>query len=72
MKCERPKNALIAQNSHADRNFSYFIPVTPEMVGKPCELVVLAFDPENLGFTPDLWLTAYPIPFQEKTLILTE
>ncbi len=42
------------------------------MVGKPCELVVLAFDPENLGFTPDLWLTAYPIPFQEKTLILTE
>jgi hypothetical protein len=55
-----------------DGNFSYFIPVTPDWAGKRCEVVVLGLDPQNLGFTPDVWLTAYPIPRQEKTLILAE
>lgn len=58
--------------SQTDRNYSYFIPVTPDMPGKPCEIVVLAFDSQHLDFTPDVWLTAYPIPYQEKTLTLSE
>jgi hypothetical protein len=58
--------------SQADRNYSYFIPVTREMLGKTCEVVVLAFDPKNLEFKPDVWLTAYPVPYQAKTLTLSE
>ncbi|MBM4156510.1 MAG: hypothetical protein FJ221_16000 [Lentisphaerae bacterium] len=55
-----------------DGNYSYFIPITPEILGKPCEIVVLAFDPKNLDFTPDVWLTAHPVPYQERTLTLSE
>ena len=55
-----------------EKNTSHFIPVTPEMIGKKCEVVVLGMDPKALDFTPDVWLTAYPIPYQQRTLILTE
>ncbi|MBK1855042.1 hypothetical protein JO972_08735 [Verrucomicrobiaceae bacterium 5K15] len=55
-----------------ESNVTYFIPVTPDMVGKKCEVVVLGLDPEHLDFTPEVWLTAYPIPLKEKTLILSE
>ena len=55
-----------------DRNYSYFIPVTPEMVGKACEVVVLAFDPQHLDINPDVWQTSGPDPYQSRTLILSE
>ncbi len=55
-----------------DGNYSYFMPLTAELLGKPCEVVVLAFDAQNLDFAPDVWLTAYPAPYREKTLILSE
>lgn len=47
--------------SRTDRNYSYFILVTRELLGKSCEVVVLGFDPKNLEFKPDVWLTAHPI-----------
>ena len=49
-----------------------FVPVTQDMLGKACEVVVLAFDPKNREFRPDVWLTAYPVPYHEKTLTLSE
>jgi hypothetical protein len=55
-----------------DRNYSYFIPVTPDMIGKPCEVVVLAFDPQHLDFKPDIWQTTGPDPYQSQILILAE
>ena len=58
--------------SRTDRNYSYFIPVTRDMLGKACEVVVLGFDSKNLDFKPDVWLTAYPVPYQAKTLTLSE
>jgi hypothetical protein len=41
------------------------------MIGKPLELVVLAFDKHNLDFTPSAWVTAYPAPMVKKQLELT-
>ena len=58
--------------SRTDRNYSYFVPVTPAMLDKTCEVVVLGFDSKNLDFKPDVWLTAYPVPYQAKTLTLSE
>lgn len=55
-----------------DRNTSHFIPITAEMIGKNCEVVVLAMDPKALDFTPDVWLTAYPAPYVKRTLTLSE
>ncbi|MBT8044662.1 MAG: DUF1080 domain-containing protein [Verrucomicrobiae bacterium] len=54
----------------SDQNYSFFIPVTPDMVGKKCEIVVLALDSENIDFTPDVWQTSYPTPYVKKTLVL--
>ncbi len=53
-------------------NYSYFIPVTPDMVGKSCELVVMGFDPKQLDFIPDVWQTTGADPYQSKTLILSK
>lgn len=41
------------------------------MLGKPCEMVVPAFDPKNLDFKPDVWQTTGPDPYQSKRLILS-
>jgi hypothetical protein len=53
-------------------NYTYFIPVTPEMVGKKCEVVVLGFDPAKTAFTPEVWQTVSATPWRAKTLILAE
>ena len=53
-------------------NYTFFIPVTPEMVGKKCEVVVLAFDPTKTDFTPEVWQTVSATPWESKTLILSE
>lgn len=54
-----------------DSHYTYYIPITKEIIDKPLELVVLAFDPENLDFTPSAWVTAYPAPMVKKQLVLT-
>ena len=58
--------------SQTDRNYSYFIPVTRDLLCKACKVVVLGFDPNILDFKQDVWLTAYPVPYQAKTLTLSE
>lgn len=53
-----------------DANYTYLIPVTGDMIGKACEVVVLGLDAKAPDFTPDLWLTAYPIPLAKRELVL--
>ncbi len=73
-----PANAWDTGNGRPDENFSYFFPVTPDMLGKTIDAVVLQFDSEGnpkipLGeFTSEVWITAYPIPYVTKQLILNE
>ena len=58
---------------------SYFFPVTDDMIGKKIDAVVLQFNSEDkrrkieLGkLTPEVWITAYPVPYKLKKLILEE
>lgn len=53
-----------------DKNYTYFIPVTPEMIGRKCEVVVLGLDEAHLDFQPEVWLTAYGKPSLLRTLTL--
>jgi len=55
-----------------DRNYTYFVPVTKDMVGKDIEVVVLRLDEKNLDFKPEVWITAYPILFEARELVLVE
>ena len=73
-----PSNAWETGNGRSDDNLSYFFPVTQEMIGKTIDAVVMQFESEGspkipLGqFSSEVWITAYPVPFTAKQLILTE
>ena len=57
-------------------NYTYYIPVTMDMEGKRIDVVVLGLgekmnQPECVkSIRPEIWLTAYPVPFQIKELVL--
>ena len=73
-----PSNTWDTGNSRPDDNLRYFFPITPEMIGKTIDAVVMQFESEGnpqipLGeFTSEVWLTAYPIPYVSKQLVLDE
>jgi len=73
-----PANPWETGNGHPDDNFSYFFPVTADMLGKSIDAVVLQFESEGnpkipLGqFSAEVWLTAYPIPYVSQQLVLEE
>jgi hypothetical protein len=52
-----------------DKNYTYYLPLTEDMKGKKIEAFVLGFN-DKISITPSVWLTAYPIPFETKTLQL--
>ena len=54
----------------SSRNYTYYIPVTPEMTGKKIDVVVLGLNREIEELKPEVWITAYPIPFVKKELVL--
>ena len=53
-------------------NYTFFFPLTPDMAGKKCEVVVLAFDPTKTAFTPEVWQTVSATPWETRTLILSK
>ena len=53
-----------------DSNYTYYFPLTDEMTGKTVEVVVLGLNSELTDLHPEVWITSYPIPFEEKELIL--
>ncbi len=72
-----PANPWEYGNRRATDGLSYFFPVTEAMVGKEIDAVVLQFDSEDkrrkveLGkLTPQAWITAYPVPYESKRLVL--
>jgi hypothetical protein len=65
-----PSNTWEYINSRSDKNYTYYIPVDKEDEGKPIEIFVLGFDEEHLDFKPEVWIAAYPIPYEKMTLKL--
>ena len=53
-----------------ESNYTYYFPVTKEMTGKTIEVVVLGLNNKIKDLHPEVWITAYPIPFKEKELVL--
>jgi hypothetical protein len=53
-----------------DSNYTYYFPLTDEMTGKTVELVVLGLNAEFNDLHPEVWITSYPTPFEEKELTL--
>ena len=52
-------------------NYTYFIPLEPELVGKPIDVYMLGNAAANLdGARCEIWLTAYPIPYAARSVTL--
>lgn len=51
-------------------NYTYYFPVTPDLLGAEAEAVVLLLRGGQPDVRPELWVTSYPRPFAERTLVL--
>ena len=67
-----PSNTWEYDNEERDSHYTYFFPLEENMAGKAIDVVVLVLDGGKNEFRPDVYLTAYPIPYAEKKLILYE
>lgn len=54
----------------SDSNYTYYFPLTDKMKGTPIEAVILVMKDGLSEFKPEVWITAYPIPYEKKELIL--
>jgi hypothetical protein len=59
------------QVAGSDRNYTYYVPLTKEMAGKKIEAFLLASD-KDIQIKPEVWITAYPAPYQAVDLTLYE
>ena len=67
-----PSNVWEFAGARSDSNYTYYVPLQKDWVGKKIDAVVLALNPEHLDLKPEVWLTAYPAPYKAKELILVE
>jgi hypothetical protein len=65
-----PANTWEVPVRKTDGNYTYFCPVTADMLGKKIDVVVLLLKDGKEDVKPEVWLTAYPAPYEEKALIL--
>ena len=53
-------------------NYTYYVPLTEGMKGAKIDAVVLGMPNGVDKFKPEVWITAYPAPFSQQLLTLTE
>ncbi|MGO9111086.1 MAG: hypothetical protein ACLP9L_17830 [Thermoguttaceae bacterium] len=65
-----PANAWEAPVRQTDSNYTYYVPATKDVVGKPIDVVVLVLADGINDFRPEAWITAYPVPLESHELVL--
>jgi len=53
-------------------NYTYYVPLTEDMKGAKIDAVVLGLKNGQYKFKPEVWITAYPVPFSERLLTLID
>ncbi len=53
-----------------ESNYTYYVPLTPDMVGAKIDAVVLVLKNGVSEFSPEVWVTAYPIPWEKKEILV--
>ncbi|MBC8004157.1 MAG: hypothetical protein H7X84_01685 [Verrucomicrobia bacterium] len=54
----------------SDKNYTYYFPLDQSFKGREIETFVLGFNSSQADLHPEVYITAYPIPFREKVLVL--
>ncbi|MFC2168856.1 hypothetical protein ACFLRW_07725, partial [Acidobacteriota bacterium] len=65
-----PSNTWEYLNARRDKNYTYYVPITREMIGTPVDVIVLAYNKEKIDLTPSVWQSAYPVPYEKIVLEL--
>jgi len=63
-----PSNTWEYPVRRVNGNYTYYIPVTPEMVGQKLDIVVLLLNGGNPDIRPEAWITGYPVPWEKRRL----
>jgi len=67
-----PSNTWEYYNVEMDSNYTYYFPLSKSMVGEKIEIFVLIHKNGFNEVRPEAWITAYPIPYSNRELILFE
>ncbi|MCF7975913.1 MAG: discoidin domain-containing protein, partial [Phycisphaerae bacterium] len=67
-----PSNTWEYPAQKRSSDYTYYVPLTEDMKDAKIDAVVLGLRGGQDKFNPDVWITAYPAPFSEQVLTLTE
>jgi hypothetical protein len=67
-----PSNTWEYYNVERDSNYTYYFPLDTSLAGRTIDAVVLITEGGTNDVKPAAWLTAYPIPFKARELILRD
>jgi hypothetical protein len=65
-----PSNTWEYVNSRSESNYTYYFPLNEQMKNKKIEIFVMGYDAEHLDFKPEVWISASPVPYREKRMIV--
>ena len=54
----------------SESDYTYYFPLTEEMKGAKIDAVVMVMKDGVAEFKPEVWITAYPVPYEKMELIL--
>jgi len=56
------------RNLQTPSNNTFYLPLSPDMTGKPIEVYLLGMYPDKIDLDPQVWISAYPIPFESRSI----
>ena len=65
-----PSNTWEYYNVEKDGDYTYYFPLAGLTAGQKIDVLVLITEDGENGVKPEAWLTAYPIPFESRKLVL--
>ncbi|QDV09074.1 hypothetical protein Poly30_46310 [Planctomycetes bacterium Poly30] len=63
-----PSNTWEYQNVEMDHGYTYLFPLTPDVIGKTIEVVVLSLKGGGTDLSPEVWLTAHESPLGTSSI----
>jgi hypothetical protein len=65
-----PSNAWEVPVKASKENYTYYFPLKSDMIGKQIDVVILGLNNEIKELSPEVYITANPIPFAKKQIVL--
>lgn len=65
-----PANPWENTTVRSDSNYTYFFELDEDLKNRDIKIFLLTYDGNKLPLQPEVWVTAYPIPYEKKTLVV--